>query len=56
LAREKRRLLSAAGAGVAQLVERRAGVRVAGPVDQIEDPMLDGSDAGDAARGQARRQ
>jgi len=56
LAREKRRLLSAAGAGVAQLVERRAGVRVAGPVDQIEDPMLDGSDAAQSARDQARGQ
>ncbi|HKO52422.1 MAG TPA: 2TM domain-containing protein [Polyangiaceae bacterium] len=36
LTREKQRLLKAAGAGVSRLVERRAGVRVAGPVDQIE--------------------
>ncbi|MEI9941256.1 MAG: 2TM domain-containing protein [Pseudomonadota bacterium] len=55
LTREKRRLLEAAGAGVARLVERRAGVRVAGPVDQIEDPSIDDSEA---ARGQreTRRQ
>ena len=41
LTREKRRLLEAAGAGVARVVERRQGVRVAGPVDQIEDPSRD---------------
>lgn len=45
LTREKQRLLSAAGAGVARLVERRTGVRVAGPVDQIEDPNHDHADA-----------
>jgi len=53
LTREKRRLLEAAGTGVARLVERRAGVRVAGPVDQIEDPKLDEGDAdAEAARDQ----
>ena len=41
LKREKQRLLQAAGAGVAQLVERRTGVRVAGPVDRIEDAPAD---------------
>ncbi|HEY3255729.1 MAG TPA: 2TM domain-containing protein [Polyangiaceae bacterium] len=41
LVQEKRRMLKAANAGVARLAERRAGVRVAGPVDQIEDPSLD---------------
>jgi hypothetical protein len=41
LTREKRRLLAAASAGVARLGERRVGVRVAGPVDQLEQPKLD---------------
>jgi len=50
LTREKRRLLEAASAGVTRLVERRTGVRVAGPVDQIEDPRLDEAD--EAARKQ----
>ena len=50
LTREKRRLLEAAGAGVTRLAERRTGVRVAGPVDQIEDPRLDEDD--DDARSQ----
>jgi hypothetical protein len=50
LTREKRRLLEVAGAGVTRLVERRTGVRVAGPVDQIEDPRLD--EAAEAARNQ----
>jgi len=45
LTREKRRLLEAAGAGVARLVERRAGVRVAGPVDQIEGESLEHTEA-----------
>jgi len=36
MVREKRRLLEAAGVGVARAVERRKGLRVAGPVDQIE--------------------
>ena len=49
LSREKKRLLQAASSGVAQLVERRAGVRVAGPVDQIEAPSDDSAqDAQDA--------
>jgi len=55
LNREKRRLLEAAGAGVARLVERRKGVRVAGSLDQIEDPNLadaDGTADADAAPGQ----
>ena len=51
LSREKRRLLEAANAGVARLVDRRTGVRVAGPVDQIEGPSLADADA-DGARGQ----
>jgi len=51
LSREKRRLLQAAGAGVARLTERRAGVRVAGPVDQIEEPSLDDVEASRSQRG-----
>jgi hypothetical protein len=49
LTREKRRLLKAANAGVARLVERRAGVRIAGSADQIEDPS---DDEAEGARGQ----
>jgi len=45
---ERRRLLEAASAGVARLAERRTGVRVAGPADQIEGP----EDDTDAAREQ----
>lgn len=45
LTREKRRLLEAAGTGVARLVERRAGVRVAGPVDQIEADSIEDTEA-----------
>lgn len=55
LSREKRRLLQAASSGVARLVERRTGVRVAGSLDQIEDPSEDSAqDVQDArrARGQ----
>jgi 2TM domain len=54
LSGEKRRLLEAASAGVARLAERRTGVRVAGPVDQIEDPKDDAEAARDqrGARGQ----
>jgi len=44
----ERRLLEAASAGVARLAERRTGVRVAGPADQIEGP----EDDTDAAREQ----
>jgi hypothetical protein len=51
LTREKRRLLRAAGAGVARLGERRTGVRVAGPVDQIEEPSLDDVEATRGQRG-----
>ncbi|MEI9953327.1 MAG: 2TM domain-containing protein [Pseudomonadota bacterium] len=51
LTREKRRLLQAAGAGVAAIVERRAGVRVAGPVDQIEEPDSGDSEAARSQRG-----
>jgi len=41
LSREKRRLLEAANQGVTRLAERRKGVRVAGPVDQIEAPSVE---------------
>jgi len=51
LTREKRRLLQAAGSGVARLVERRAGVRIAGPADQIEEPSVEDTDAARAERG-----
>ena len=44
VAREKRRLLEATNAGVARLVERRTGVRIAGPADQIENPSADEAD------------
>jgi 2TM domain-containing protein len=46
LTREKRRLLEAASAGVARAVERRTGVRVAGPVDQIEESSMEEEEAG----------
>jgi hypothetical protein len=55
LTREKRRLLKAAGAGVARLGERRTGVRVAGPVDQLEEPRVDDLEAAPNERS-ARRQ
>jgi hypothetical protein len=41
LTREKRRLLQAASAGVTRAASRRTGVRVAGVVDQLEQPSLD---------------
>ena len=41
LTREKRRLLKAANVGVGRLVERRAGIRIAGTADQLEDPSAD---------------
>jgi hypothetical protein len=51
LTREKRRLLQAAGAGVARIAERRTGVRVAGPVDQLEEPSPDELEATHGQRG-----
>jgi 2TM domain-containing protein len=54
LAQEKRRLLMAANAGVAQLVERRAGVRIAGTADQIEAPSVEDTDTDTDATGAER--
>ncbi|HYP74601.1 MAG TPA: 2TM domain-containing protein [Polyangiaceae bacterium] len=45
LNREKRRLLEAANLGVNRLVERRAGIRIAGAADQIEAASDEQADA-----------